>query len=285
MSVSAVDKPSVACRDKPIVYRIPACPFCQRLEVLLALKGQEGAFTTSLVDITKPRAPELLKKTRGTTALPVLETPSGEIIKESLVILQYLDETIPGGQIRRKDPTEHAIEKMLIAKEGSFTMAGYLFVMNQDIDAREKFESKLLALYRELNEFLMHYSPKGTFLFEDFGLAEVVFTPIFQRFWFLEYFEGFRFPDDDGYRRVTAWKKACEEHPLAQQVSREEIIKIYYDYAKGAGNGALVKGRQFSSFVLHPPPEQRPMPPKDKYTHSASDDELGLLAASGKSHS
>ena len=54
------------------VYHIPVCPFCQRLEILLALKGRQDAVRFVVVDITQPRPEWLLAKTRGTTALPVL---------------------------------------------------------------------------------------------------------------------------------------------------------------------------------------------------------------------
>ena len=123
--------------DTPIVYHIPVCPFSQRLEILLALRGTPEAVTFRVVDITRPRDPALLAKTRGTTALPVLETPDGRILKESLVILRYLDEALPGPALRRADPFEHAVESMLIAREGPFTMAGYLYVMNQDPGQRD----------------------------------------------------------------------------------------------------------------------------------------------------
>lgn len=262
---------------KPIVYHIPVCPFSQRLEILLALKGQQDAVEFRVVDITKPRDPDLLRKTRGTTALPVLETPAGHILRESLVILGYLDETVPGGLQRRSDPLEHAIESMLIAKEGPFTMTGYLFVMNQDSAARQAHLDKLLGLFRDLNDYLVRHSGEGPFLFDSFGLAEVVFTPIFKRFWFLEYFEGFELPEDPQYERVSAWKEACMAHPSTQQVSREEIVKLYYDYALGAGNGALPEGREVSSFAFDPPWQQRPWPPASKYDQPASDAELGLI--------
>lgn len=262
---------------KPIVYHIPVCPFSQRLEILLALKGQQDAVAFQVVDITKPRDPELLRKTRGTTALPVLETPDGQILKESLVILGYLDESVPGGLQRRPDPLEHAIEAMLIAKEGPFTMAGYLFVMNKDPDARQTHLDKLLGLYRDLNDFLAHHAESEPFLFERFGLAEVVFTPIFKRFWFLEYYEEFVLPEGREYDRVATWRDACMKHPSTQQVSREEIVKLYYDYALGAGNGALPQGRKVSSFAFDPPWRQRPWPPAAKYGQPASDAELGLI--------
>lgn len=263
--------------DKHIVYHIPVCPFSQRLEILLELRGMQDAVEFRVIDITKPRDPELLRKTRGTTALPVLETAEGHIIKESLVILRYLDEVLEGRRLRRADPREHAIESMLIAKEGPFTMAGYIYVMNQDRAQKEAHNDKLLSLYRGLNDFLMEHCPDGTFLFEEFGLAEAVFAPVFKRFWFLDYYEGFELPIGPDYTRVKNWRAACMAHEATGQVSEEEIVKLYYDYALGAGNGALVEGRSVSSFAFQPEWQSRPMPPRDKYGTSATDVDLGLV--------
>lgn len=260
------------------VYHIPVCPFSQRLEILLVLRGQEDAVQFHVVDITKPRDPELLTKTRGTTALPVLETSDGAILKESLVILRYLDEALPGAPLRRRDPFEHAIESMMIAKEGPFAMAGYLFVMNQEVNRRAEHLEKILRLYRDLNDFLVEHNADGTFLFDEFGLAEAVFTPIFKRFWFLDYFENFELPDAAEYQRVKIWIEACNQHPATGQVTKEEVVKLYYDYALGAGNGALIPGRKISSFAFKPDWRSRPMPPSNKYDGTASDDALGLLA-------
>jgi glutathione S-transferase len=262
---------------KPIIYHIPVCPFCQRTEILLALKGQSDAVEFRVVDITRPRDPQLLQKTRGTTSLPVMETADGRILKESLVILNYLDETIPGSRIRRADPYEHAVEQMLIAKEGPFTAAGYTMVMNQDRAARQGLSDKLLKLYAQLDDFLVEHSPDNDFLFSSFGLAEAVFTPMFMRFWFLGYYEGFELPAGPEYDRVRRWEAACLTHPAAQQTSREEVVKVYYDYALGAGNGALLAGRTRSSFVFEPDWQSRPWPPAEKYGPSASDQVLGLV--------
>src|SRR4028119_13936 len=68
-------------RNSPTVYHIPVCPFSQRLEILLSLKGLGDSVAFHVVDITRPRPGWLLEKTRGTTALPVLETAGGGSIK------------------------------------------------------------------------------------------------------------------------------------------------------------------------------------------------------------
>jgi glutathione S-transferase len=166
---------------------------------------------------------------------------------------------------------------MLTTMEGDFSHQGYAWVMDQDAEQRDNHRQAMLTQYQQLNDFLVVHAPRGPYLFDEFGWAEAVFTPFFMRFWFLEYYEDFQLPDDTHYARVRRWIAACLKHPAAQQVTREEIVKLYYDYAKGAGNGALLPGRQKSSFVFEPDWRDRPWPPKNKYQHIASDEELGLL--------
>jgi glutathione S-transferase len=43
---------------------------------------------------------------------------------------------------------------------------------------------------------------------------------------------------------VRRWRDACLAHLAAQQVTEERIVKLCYDYARGAGNGALLPGRR-----------------------------------------
>jgi len=259
-----------------IVHHIPVCPFSQRLEILLSLKGRRNEVDFRVVDITRPRSEALLKKTRGTTALPVMETADGRILKESLVLLQYLEELFPEPAVAQRDPYLRAVENMLTRLEGPFCNQGYTFVMNQDPARRDALRDGMLNQYALLNDFLLEHAAAGPWLFDRFGWAETVFTPFFMRFWFLEYYEDFQLPMDARFARVRGWREACLAHPAAQQVTLEEIVKLYYDYAKGAGNGALLPGRSQSSFTFLPHWRHRPWPPRDKYGHSATDAELGF---------
>jgi glutathione S-transferase len=261
----------------PVVHHIPVCPFSQRLQILLALKGLADRVEFRVVDIAKPRDPELLAKTRGITALPVMETDEGLVLRESLVLLRYLEMRWPEPPVAQRDPLKHAIENLLASHEGPFAHAGYTLVMNPDRDRRDALEQALLAQYARLNGLLEEHAPGGTWLFDRFGWAEVVFTPLFMRFWFLEYYEGFDLPAGAAFARVRRWRDACLEHPAAQQVCREEIVKLYFDYARGAGNGALLPGRTRSSFVFEPHWCTRPWPPRDKWGPVPTDEELGLV--------
>lgn len=264
-------------RDKPVIYHIPVCPFSQRVEILLDLKGLRSAVEFQVVDITKPREAWLLEKTRGTTALPVLEDEQGRILKESLVLMSYIEERFPAAPVARQDPYERAVERLFITREGPFGNAGYGMVMNRDRAKTEEKRKALLDQYAWLDDMLRFHNPDGTFLFDRFGWAETVYTPLLMRFWFLDHYEGFALPDDPAFARVARWKAACLAHPAAQQVRFDQIVKLYYDYAVGAGNGALPAGRRVSSFTFTPDWRDRPMPPKDKYDRIATDAELGLV--------
>jgi glutathione S-transferase len=268
------DRSRAGSRARPVIYHIPVCPFSQRLEILLALKDRRDAVDFHVIDITRPRPDWLVAKTGGPVPLPVLETETGGILRESLVLLGYLEQRLPDPPIARADPYEHAVESMLVAREGAFGTAGYAFVMNRDRDRRDAFRERMEAECAGLDAFLRRYATGEPFLFDGFGWAETVFTPLFMRFWFLDYYENWDIPDSCG--RLRAWRDACIAHPAAQQVSREEVVKLYHDYALGCGNGRVPEGRRLSSFVFEPDWRDRPWPPRDKWGRPASDADLGL---------
>lgn len=266
-------------RTMPTLHHIPACPFSQRLEILLALKGCPEALRFEVIDITRPRPPALLALTGGTTALPVLVTDDGAVLRESLVLMRYLDATLPGPRVAHDDPLQHARENLVCTLESALANAGYALVMNQDRAARAGRTQALLEVYARIDDELRRHGGDGPWLFDRFGWAEVVFTPLFARFAFLDYYEGFDLPADGRFERVRAWREACLGHPAAQQVGPEAVVKLYHDYARGFGNGALPPGRRMSSFAFEPHWSRRPWPPRDKYGPAPDDLALGLVSA------
>jgi len=255
-----------------IIYHIPGCPFSERDEILAELKDIK--LKDMEIDISKPRPDWLLKKTRGTTALPAMTLENDETLKESLVIMRYLEDRFPERPVAQKDPFKHAVESMLIATDGQYSGAGYRMILNRDPAKREECRAAVDAQYARLDDFLSYYAPNGAYLFDDFGWAEVAFTPMFKRLWFLDYYEDYRVPAH--LKRVQKWMEACVHHPAAQHRTHDDLIKLYYDYSQGGGNGRIPEGRRVSSFTIDVAPPARPMPPRDKWSHAATDKELGL---------
>jgi glutathione S-transferase len=260
------------------MYHIPGCPFSERIELLLDLKGLADLMADHEIDISKPRPDWLLAKTRGTTSLPALELENGETLKESMVIMRYFEDRFPDPAVARSDPYEHAVEAMLCATDGQFTGAGYRMILNRDPACRAEMKSEVDAQYARLDDYLRHYARGSDYLFDRFGWAEVAFTPMFKRLWFLEYYEDYIIPQH--LTRLLRWREACLSHPVAQRHhGHRELMTLYYDYAQGGGNGRIPEGRTISSFTLDPPWQDRPMPPRGKWGTPATDAELGLLPA------
>lgn len=258
------------------MYHIPGCPFSERVELLLDLKGLGGIMADHEIDISKPRPDWLLRKTRGTTALPALELDHGETLKESMVIMRYFEDRFPEHRLVRSDPYEHAVEAMLCASDGQFTGAGYRMILNRDRSKRDEHKAEVDTQYARIDEFLRHYAPNGDFLFDRFGWAEVAFAPMFKRLAFLEYYEAYEVPQN--LVRVLRWREACLSHPVVQRHhGHRELMTLYYDYSQGGGNGKIPEGRAVSSFTLDPPWSARPMPPRDKWGPPATDAQLGLV--------
>jgi glutathione S-transferase len=265
--------PRKAAGDALAIYHIPGCPFSERVEILLALKGVK--LKDVEIDISKPRPDWLLKKTRGSTALPAMDVPEGTL-KESMILLRYLEDRFPERPVAQRDPYRHAVEALLANMGGEFSGAGYRMILNRDRSKRAEMRAAVDSAFATLDSFLNDYAPKGDFLYQEFGWAEVAMTPMFKRLWFLDYYEDYKIPPK--LKRVIRWREACTQHPAAQGRSFEEIITLYYDYSQGGGNGRIPEGRKVSSFTLDPHWSTRPMPPRDKWGHAATDAELGLTA-------
>jgi len=262
--------------QKITMYHIPGCPFSERVELLLDLKGLAGIMDDMEIDISKPRPDWLLKKTRGTTSLPALTLENGETLKESMVIMRYFEQRFPERPVAQQDPYAHAVESMLCATDSAYTGSGYRMILNRDRSKRDELAAEVDAQYARIDDFLTYYSPDRDFLFDEFGWAEVAFTPMFKRLAFLEYYEDYQVPAH--LKRVRRWMEACLAHPLAQRHhGHEELMKLYYDYSQGGGNGRLPEGRSISSFTLEPHWSKRPMPPRDKWGTPATDEQLGLI--------
>jgi glutathione S-transferase len=258
-----------------IFYTFPGCPYCERIEVMIAAKNLASAVQVVDLDISAPRPAWLLEKTCGTTALPALEV-DGRTIKESLAIMRYLEMRFPEPAVAQRDPLLHAIECMFVELGGPFAGAGYAMIRNRDAAKREELTAAVDAQYAKLDRFLRDYGRGREFLFERLGWAEVALAPLAKRLEFLNYYEGYEIPST--LTRVRAWHEACLAHPATQDHTVAEIVRLYYDYSRGAGGGSLPPGRTVSTMTLSPHWSKRPMPPRDKWSApEASDAELGLI--------
>ncbi|KAL8094230.1 putative glutathione S-transferase [Apium graveolens] len=149
------------------VYGAQESPFSKRVEIALKLKGVEYDYAEE--DLLM-KSPELLKYNPIHGKVPVL-LHNGRPIAESLVILEYIDETWESGaSILPKDPHERATSRFLTKLiDDKLLGAVWKFVMSKgkDEDAISEIGDVLDILENELKD-------KKFFGRDRIGLVDIV---------------------------------------------------------------------------------------------------------------
>ena len=245
--------------DEVEIYSIAVCPFAQRTRMVLTLKGV--AFRLTEIDITRPR-PDWFMAMNPLGQVPVIRH-RGQVLNESSVINEYLEEVFPEPRLFPADAYRRAQSRILIDQVNqSFVPAMYTLLLNQDPARHRDLTAKALAGFRWLDGFLRRHNPDGTCLWDDFGMADLSTAPFFQRYCLNTHYRGFALPEGEEYSRVRRWQAALLAHPLviATGMPDADFITFYEDYALGYGNGAVPAGRQRSSFDVSVPLAGRPLP-------------------------
>ncbi|XP_042313651.1 glutathione S-transferase omega-1 [Sceloporus undulatus] len=92
------------------LYSMKYCPFAQRTRLVLKAKGIKH----EIVNINLKNKPDWFFKKSPFGLVPVLETSKGQLIYESPITCEYLDEAYPEKKLYPTDPYEKAYQKMLL---------------------------------------------------------------------------------------------------------------------------------------------------------------------------
>ncbi|XP_057591561.1 glutathione S-transferase omega-1-like isoform X1 [Hippopotamus amphibius kiboko] len=91
------------------VYSMRFCPFAKRTLFVLKAKG----IRHEVININLKNKPEWFFKKNPFGLVPVLENSQGQVIYESAITCEYLDEAYPGKKLLPEDPYEKACQKMV----------------------------------------------------------------------------------------------------------------------------------------------------------------------------
>lgn len=92
------------------VYSMRYCPFAERTRLVLEAKG----IKYETVNINLKNKPDWFFEKSPFGLVPVLETSKGQLIYESPITCEYLDEAYPRKKLYPTDPFEKASQKMLL---------------------------------------------------------------------------------------------------------------------------------------------------------------------------
>ncbi|NWR66809.1 GSTO1 transferase, partial [Bucorvus abyssinicus] len=99
------------------LYSMRFCPFAQRTRLVLRAKG----ISHEVININLKNKPDWFFEKNSFGLVPVLETSKGQLIYESPITCEYLDEAFPGKKLMPSDPYERAFQKMLLEEFSKIT--------------------------------------------------------------------------------------------------------------------------------------------------------------------
>lgn len=178
------------------------CPYVQRAAIALAEKGVP--FERRHVDLADK--PDWFKAISPLGKVPLLQV-DGEVLFESAVIVEYLEETL-GAPLHPADPLVRARHRAWM-EVGSSILADIWAI--ETTPDRSIFDARRQALREKFARLEAELGEGPYFGGESFTLVDTVFAPVFR------YFDVFdRFVDLGtfvGLPKVQAWRQALANRP------------------------------------------------------------------------
>lgn len=178
------------------------CPYAQRAAIVLLEKN--ASFERTNIDLSQP--PEWFRTISPLGKVPLLKVDE-EVIFESSVICEYLDETI-APRLHPDDPLQRARHRAWMEFGSSILATLWDFNTARDAETLEAKRKELQARFEFIENAL---SDGPCFAGEKFSLVDAVFGPIFR------YFEVYDRIADLGVfactPKVRAWRQTLMQRP------------------------------------------------------------------------
>jgi glutathione S-transferase len=192
------------------------CPFVQRAVITLNHKNVEHSVT--FIDLADP--PDWFLEISPLQKVPVLKV-DGEILFESAVINEYLDE-ITGGELQPTNPLERAKNRAWIEVASNMLGNSYMMKIATEKEDYEKYRDTLTAQMRRLENRL---GDGPWFNGELFSLADTAFAPLFTHGAVAD--NCFSVIDPASMPKVDAWSKRLLALPAVKNSVVGEFESLF----------------------------------------------------------
>ncbi|XP_077909255.1 glutathione S-transferase omega-1 isoform X1 [Ictidomys tridecemlineatus] len=158
------------------LYSMRFCPFAQRTRLVLKAKGIEH----EIININLRNKPEWYFKKNPLGLVPVLENSQGQLISESTITCEYLDEAYPGKKLLPDDPYEKACQKMVFELFSKVPSLMANFIKGQNKENWSGLKEELKKEFSKLEEVLTN--KKTTFFGgNSVSMIDYLIWPWFER--------------------------------------------------------------------------------------------------------
>jgi glutathione S-transferase len=210
----------------------PLCPYVQRASIALHEKGVP--FDRITIDLdNRPAWFDVLSPLGKVPLLIIDDNLNGrEVIFESAVILEYLEETLPH-RLHPTDPLQRARHRSWIEFGSSLLADIWAVETTSDLAV---FDTRLKALRLKFERLESELDKPRYFAGASFSLVDAVFAPVFR------YFDTFERIADlhvfDGLAKVKAWRRALAERASVRNAVAPNYGDLLYAFIQKK-NGVL----------------------------------------------
>jgi glutathione S-transferase len=218
---------------KPELISFKICPFVQRSIIVLQEKNVD--YDITYINLKEP--PAWFKAISPLGKVPVLKV-GDEVVFESAVIMEYLDEVNPPS-LHPADPLRKAHNRAWIEFASTLFMCQFNMVMAQDQEACDKAEQELRDKLTLVNAQI-----KGPlFNGEEFSLIDAAYAPLFMRIALLEQWQPMGLLE--GMPKMQTWSEKLLARPSVERSVVEELPQLYRGHISASGGyGAIRFGEQ-----------------------------------------
>eukprot|EP00928_Gymnodinium_smaydae_P034257 TRINITY_DN24325_c0_g1_i1.p1 TRINITY_DN24325_c0_g1~~TRINITY_DN24325_c0_g1_i1.p1 ORF type:complete len:313 (+),score=34.34 TRINITY_DN24325_c0_g1_i1:56-940(+) len=241
------------------------CPFAQRVWIALEEKGvdyqyveinpyevdenQPGGYTKKQLplDVKKAMYPDFIRcSPKG--LVPAMDT-EGEVVWESLPMIEYVDEKFAGSSYMPETAHKRALVRIwsdfcTSKMQKSF----YTLLMEQDISRQGVAREQFLV---ECRTFANAMEDSGPFFLGDkFSMVDIALAPFWLRFmWIGGYYRDLVLPNDEpAFVRLNRWWEAVKERPSVARtiVCQPRLVSSYSQYSRNQATSDVAKSLQSS---------------------------------------
>ena len=219
---------------KLVSYKL--CPYAQR--AIITLRHKKVPYDIEFVDLVKP--PAWLKELSPLGEVPILVVDNKEVLFESSVICEFVDETTPGNLLP-EDPLLRALDRSWMAYAGSALKAVTGIMHAQD---QVQWDESLAVLKNKMCWLQSELEQVPYFNGQQLSLVDFAYAPLFMRMQLMQLDRELGLAET--YPKVAAWSRALLALPVVQgsvvnnfpQLCRSHVVARGSFTAKRLGWGA-----------------------------------------------
>lgn len=228
MHLAAGSPAPPAVSGKLRLYSMRFCPYAQRVHLTLDAKQ----IPYDVVYINLSNKPKWFQEKSITGEVPCIELENGEVLRESLIIAEYLDNAYPEKKLFPTDPLTLAKDKLLVERFNCVIHPTYKLL--SATDRQELFEQALSGLDIYEKELIKRGTPY--FHGASPGMVDFMIWPWFERAGIIQVLCGDQFCiPKKRLLRLSEWKSLMEENPAVRKSFLSLEIHAKYMRSRQAG--------------------------------------------------